>query len=259
MKTEQIASMLEIDQTELESTYKLTQESEIDEKLLTDIVKAQLKEIRVRNLSEGKKQGEGKAKREARTEIENILKEKFNVTGLFDDQVNSLQEILNKKQGSGDEIQALRNDNQTLKNQIGSLEKVVKEKDDMFKTIEVNSTVKQKLFPLIKDLDFTTEKVKDIAIKDFLSSNKFEMTDNGEVLIEKNGTLTTLFEKNAKDHFLQYAKESTPTPRAASFQASNNGYGTDLKTLTTAYRNAKTTEEKASIQKEMKQLIEKEK
>lgn len=254
MKLEQLASLLKKDASELSSTLNLEISADVPDEKLTTILTEHIKLIEVSSLSEGKKQGEGKAKREVLSQAEKLLKEKFEVDGNnFDEIVEALTGKVGKVEIKADEKVIKERDAWKAK-----AEQAIAEKENLkksFERIEVLSEVKQKLNPIIGKFEFPTEKVKEIAFEQFTKDKEFLISE-GSIFIMQDGKPVGTFETLAENHFKDFGKPiqsgSGAPPNRQS--GSSTSFGTTTKELMQSLRQAKTPEERSTILQQLKAL-----
>jgi hypothetical protein len=252
MKLEQMASLLKKDATELVSTLNLTEgQEEVSDEVAVKEISNFIREIEISKLSEGKKQGEGMAKRTILNDAEKKLKEKFGIDGNgFDDLIESLSTKVNsqptdEKWKKEIEIWKAKHDDVTSKYN-GLLTNVTK--------IETKSKVTSKLVNVFDKIDFPTPKVKDIAINDFIEQYQFEEAESG--LYAKKGDKVIIdIENLALTHFKEYGKEKQQGNKP-NVTFPNSSY-TGTKTLDELFAEipkAKTAEERAQILDEIRKI-----
>ena len=253
MKLEQLALLLKKDAKELAGSLNVQEGEEVSpdktEKLLTE----QLKIAELQGISEGKKQAEGRAKREVLQSVEKVLKERFEITGDgFDEMVEQLSLKVNAKPIEVKDDKVLKErDAWKQKAEKEAAEKEVLKKQ--FEKIEKLSEVKQKLTPLLGRYEFPTEKVKQIAIDQFTEANDFLITD-GQIFILQDGKPIGTFDTIAEKHFRDFGKvieKGVPPARDGKPDVS---YGETQKELMESLRKAKTPEEKNTIMQRLKVL-----
>lgn len=253
MKLDQLALLVKKDATELLNTLNLEngQEDVPDEKAVKEIENF-VKEISITKLSEGKKQGEGMAKRSVLSEAEKKIKDKFNVEGTnFDELLDSLNTKLSS-QPSDDKYKkeidlwkAKAEDFQTK--YTGLLTSVSK--------IETKSKVTSRLENVFEKIEFPTNKVRDIAINDFIDQYHFEEAESG--LYAKKGDKVIIdIEALALTHFKEYGKEKENAKAKPNVTFPNNGYtgGKTMEDLWQLLKDAKTPEDRAQVLDEIKKI-----
>lgn len=252
MKLEQMASLLKKDATELVSALNLQDsQAEVPDEVVVKEINNFIREIEISKLSEGKKQGEGMAKRTILSDAEKKLKEKFSVEGnSFDELIESLSTKINSQptdEKYKKEIDLLRAKHSDIESKYNSLLTNAAK-------IETRSKVTSKLTSIFDKIEFPTTKVKEIALNDFVDNYQFEEAESG--LYAKKGDKVIIdIETLAYNHFLEYgkAKQSQQKPNV-SFP--DNTY-TGSKTLEQLYAEipkAKTAEERAQILEEIKKF-----
>lgn len=257
MKLELLASELGKDATELASTFKLEEgATEVSPEIIARELPSIIETIKKSSISEGKKQGEGMARRLVSTEIENLFSKELGIDGKINEMVETLKTKLSKPSEGGNE--EFKKREIAYKTQISTLEKTISEKDEQFSKIETHSKVKSKLMPLISEFDFATEKVRKVAIDSYLNNNKFSISED-DIFIDVNGVLSANFGQDVEKHFSEFAnKKKKETPKPGVQKGEGTSYSTDLAELTKLHSNAKTSDEKNAILKQMKAIIPKE-
>ena len=253
MKLEQLASLLKKDAAELANTLSLQITDEVPEGVISKEFESSLKLARIEGISEGKRQGEGKAKKEALLHVESVLKNKFEVDGsTFDEIVENLTGKVGKVEYLKDDTVIKQRDAWKLKHD--ELQKLYETKIKEFEMIETKSKVKSKLDPYLEKFEFMTDRVKQEAVNSFIHGNKF-VIENEDIFLEAEGKLFNNFEQVAEKHLQEWGKpkgSSTKIPIPSGTGATN--YGSTEAELFKALRNAKTPEEAAAIQKELEKL-----
>lgn len=253
MKLEQMASLLKKDATELASTLNLAEgQAEVPDDIAVKEINNFIREIEISKLNEGKKQGEGMAKRTILTDAEKKIKEKFGVDGAnFDELIDSLSTKISsqptdeKYKKEIDLWKAKHDDISTKYN--GLLTNVTK--------IETKSKVTSKLANVFDKIEFPTNRVKEIAIDDFISQYQFEEAESG--LYAKKGEKVIIDVENlALNHFKEFGKEKQSQTGKPNVTFPNNSY-TGTKTLDELFAEipkAKTPDERAQILEEIKKI-----
>jgi hypothetical protein len=253
MKLEQMASLLKKDATELVSALNLTEgQEEVSDEIAVKEISNFIREIEISKLVEGKKQGEGMAKRTILSDAEKKIKEKFNVEGAsFDDLIESLSTKVNT-QPSDDkykkEIDLWKAKHDDLINKYnGLLTNVTK--------IETKTKVTSKLSTVFDKIDFPSNKVKELAINDFVEQFQFEEAESG--LYAKQGERVIIdIENLALNHFKEYGKMKEVQSAKPNVTFPNMSY-TGKKTMDELFAEipkAKTPEEQAQILDEIAKL-----
>jgi len=253
MKVELLASLLEKDATELSSTLKLGEGvTEVSPEIVKNEISSYIKEIGISKLSEGKKQGEGMTKRLVYTELETKLKDKFGVEGKFDDMITSLESKLKDKGGNNE---AFENERKLWKVKFSDLESENNDLKAKATKVETRNKVKEQLNPILSDFEFSSSKIKDIAIKDYMDNRKFIFSGD-DMFLDNDGTPSAKVKEDAEKHFMDFGKKKGVKPeKPKSDKFDSNSYSGDLAELTKQHSNAKTVEEKNAILKKMKEIM----
>ena len=251
MKLEQLGTLLKKDPKELVSTLNLTEgQDEVSDDIAVKEISNFLKEIEISKISEGKKQGEGMAKRTILSDVEKKIKDKFGIDGTnFDELIDNLstkvtsQPTDEKFKKEIDLWKAKHDDVFTKYN--GLLTNVQK--------IETKSKVTSKLSAVIDKIEFPTSKVKDIAINDFIDSYSFEEAESG--LYAKKGDKVIIdIENLALTHLKEYGKEKQVQPVKPGVTFAG-GFQNGIKTKEELFADldkAKTPEERAEVVENLK-------
>lgn len=254
MNLEQLASMLEKDAAELEVTLKLQKTDEVPAEVIQKEVKSSLKLAAITGISEGKKQAEGRAKKETLTEVERALKSKFEVDGNnFDELLEALSGKVGKVEYKADEKVIKERDIFKAKYEAERLKN--EETLKKFEKIETHGKVKSKLEPILGKFEFATDRVKEIAINSFLESSEFLISGN-EIFLVQDGKPVTSFDQFAEKHMSEFGKakqEGKVIPKINGLPG-NTSYGNNPKELIESLRKATTAEEKAAIQELLKKF-----
>ena len=254
MKLEQLAGMLKKPVKELEDSLNLTNQDEVSDKIIETEINNHIKEIAISNLSEGKKQAEGMARKKVLQEAEAKLKSRFELEdGNFDEMIESLSSKVGRVEKVTDEKIVKERD--AWKAKAEKLDSDFQAKLKELERIETNNFIKRKIEPILEKYDFATPKVKEIAVNQFLEGKNFIISGE-DVFLEIDGKPQANFSKVTESHFLDYGsikgvqKQQNPTrPQQEGFS-----YGNSLPELAKAMREAKTVDEKNAILEKMKSL-----
>lgn len=253
MKLEQMASLLKKDATELASTLNLADgQVDVPDEVAVKEINNFIRETEISKLNEGKKQGEGMAKRTILSDAEKKIKEKFGVDGTnFDELIDSLSNKLSSQptdEKYKKEIDLLKAKNEDLSNKYNGLMTNITK-------IETKSKVTSKLTNVFEKIEFPTGKVKEIAVEDFINQYQFEEAESG--LYAKKGDKVIIdIETLALNHFKEYGKEKQSQSQKPNVMFPNGTY-TGTKTMEDLFAEipkAKTPEERAQILDEIKKL-----
>lgn len=256
MKLERLASLLKKDASELVSSLNLPDVSaDVPDEKLETILIDHIKLVEVQALSEGKKQGEGRAKRETLSNAEKLLKEKFEVDGsTFEEIVEGLTKKVGKVEYKTDE--------KIIKERDAWKQKVVEltaEKEQLQKQFERNgiiAEVKQKLTPIVSKFQFPTERVKEIAFEQFVADKEFLISEGSIFVMQEGkpvGTFETVAELHFKDFGVPVDKTQKVPPHRTTTQ-SQHSYGETVSELMVSLRTAKTPDEQNAIMDKLKAL-----
>jgi len=251
MKTEQLASLLKKDATELSSTLNLELSADVPDDILTRELTNFHSELKINSIAEGKKQGDGMAKRLVMTEVDKHLKETFGVEG------NDFKEIVENVKG--------------LKSESKTDDKVSKERDqwkqtalskdveiqnlkNQFEQIQTTDKIKSQILPKLDKFEFATPKVREVAVNEFLSNRKFKV-DGQDIFIERNDAFFTLSDVEIENHFKEYGivksvKSNGTKPR----EQNGTSYGSSVADLLKAIDKATTPEELSDLRSQLSAL-----
>jgi hypothetical protein len=255
MKLESLASLLGKEATELTTTLNVDIGQEVDENQVSKLLSEHINLIKITSLSEGKKQGEGKAKREVLTDVEKRLKSEFEVDGdNFDALLTGLKSKVGKVEIKTDEkvLQELNAWKQKAATAQSELDKF---KSD-FERQQVISQVKTKLNPILEKFEFATEKVKEIAISNLLQDKDFLISGETTFIVE-NGNPIGALNDLAEKHFSDFGKVKTNTtiPPNRQFTPGPPNSENHIAELNKKLMFAKTLDEKRKILEELNKLI----
>jgi len=251
MKLEQLASLLKKDATELSGTLNLEVTSEVSDEILTRELTNFHKELEVTFLSQGKKQGEGMAKRLVMTEAEKHLKETFGVDG------KDFNEVVENVKGLKSESKT----DEKLKSELDKWKQTALSKDNeiatlksQFETIQVTEKIKSNILPKLDKFEFATPKVREVAVNEFLSNRKFKV-DGQDIFIERNDAFFTLSDVEIENHFKEYGivksvKSNGTKPR----EQNGTSYGSSVADLLKAIDKATTPEELSDLRSQLSAL-----
>lgn len=254
MKLELLASLLGKDATELKGTLNL---ADGQENVPDEVVQSQIKEFisieklnaKQAGISEGKKQAEGMSTRLTMEKVEKRLKE-LGIEGQnFEEQINWL--TTNKNTGKGADVdKKLLEKLDILKVKLETVEKEKNEIYEKFTRKELEKNLQKKLSSVIEKFQFPTDHVKEMAVQEFVNSNKFLENEGDVFLLDIEGKPTAKFEQQALQHFEKWgvkADKANLPPTRENKPGSSGSYGNNLEDLFKSLRNAKTPEEMAAI------------
>lgn len=253
MKVEQLAILLKKDATELVSTLNLTEDqTEVDDQVAVKEIENFVKEISITKFSEGKKQAEGMAKRVVLTDVEKKIKDKFGVEG------SNLDELIENASSK-----VVPQDDSKFRKEIDLWKAKTADFESKYNGIiqehnhrVMTEKVVNHLSPIFEKFEFSTPKVKDIAVKEFVSKYQFEDSESG--VYAKDGDKIIVDVSNlAVNHFKEYGKEKVVEVKGKPNVVQSFGTGSGVKTieeLMAEIPKAKTSEERAAILQEIQKL-----
>jgi hypothetical protein len=252
MKLEFLSGLLEKPTTELEATYNVSDPENVQDDVLKKVFTDHIKEIRISALSEGKKQGEGMAKRTVLSQAEKTLKDAFEVDGSNFDEI--LENLKVKKFDSKGGDEKVIKENAVLKTKYADLESQFTTLKTSIETEKAQYGIKEKLLPHFEKFEIAP-KAKESALKDFFSIGKLSISDDTIVMDTDTG-IKIINDKYIEDYLSGYG-----TPKQAKTVTSNNrdkasetSYGNDLTSLWDSFHKAKTLEEKKIITDKIRAL-----
>ena len=253
MKLEFLASLLEKDVMELQGTLNLEGDT-VPEEVVKETLQNHIKEIAVMKLSEGKKQAEGMAKKKVLSEAEKKLKEKFELTGnTYDELIDSLADkMVSQSDNTGEQ---LRKEKEALKVKLADYEDRLNRMQQEYELQMNQKTIVDKLNPLLSKYDFATDKVKQLAINDYIQNRKFIVSD-GDIFLELDGKPVAYIESDLEKHMLQFAvikANSAPKPTSVEINDTTSSFGNTISELLKALKTAP-VEEREAIKNKIKQL-----
>lgn len=249
MKLEQMATLLGKDAEELKGTLNLAEvTAEVPDDLILTHVGNHIKELTLTAKREGIKEGEGKAKRLALTEVEKTLKDTFSVDGKdFNEVVENLKGL--KSDSKADE---------KLLKQVEVWKQTANEKETVINQLRgeiENVKIKERISSTIDAFDFATPKVKQVAIDEFFNSNKFNI-EGSDVFMEKDNKMYVLNDDVINSHFKEFGtpktnRQNTTTPRNTTTTTSG---GQTAAEIYAEISKAKTPEEIQALRQKLKDL-----
>lgn len=252
MKLEQLASLLKKDATEFSSTLNLDVTSEVSDDILTRELTNFHKELEINFKAEGKKQGEGMAKRLVMTEAERTLKDTFGVDG---SNFNEIVENLKGLKSDGKTDDKLKADLDKWKQTALAKDNEIQNLKNQFETIQVTEKIKGQILPKLDKFEFATSKVREVAVNEFLNNRKFKV-EGSDIFIEKNDAFFTLSETEIENHFKDYGvlKSNKPNGTAPRQPQSGTSYGTSKAELLKEIEKAPTLEDLARLREQLNAL-----
>ena len=245
MKLETLAVVLEKTASELQADLKLEEGIEL---VPDDIAKSAIIDFGKGQFSKGKEQGLGWAKKEVLKDVEKRLGDKLGETGQFDDLLSKVGQAP-KDNIWKDKFTALNDEFSNFKNDIDKQKKL--------------SVIETKVSNLLDTFD-GSDKLKKLATKEFINTNKFEIDDdyitildNENKPLKRDGKFVE-FENLVDGHFSNLFEKKTKSsaPSGAGSQ-NNNSSNSGVNTIAEAFKAlklAKTADERSLIQKRIKEL-----
>ena len=250
MKLEQLASLLGKDATELQGSLNLENQAEVPDEILTRELTNFTKELSITKFNEGKKQGEGMAKRLVMTEAEKTLKDTFGVDG------NSFNELVENLKGLKSESKAdekLLKERDQWKATALSKDTEIQNLKTQFETIQVTEKIKTQIVPKLDKFDFATSKVREVAVNDFIQNRKFKI-EGSDIFIERNDAFFTLSDNEIENHFKEYGTIKQSKGNGTPPRNTGTSYGTSKADLFKEIDKATTPEEVARLREELAAL-----
>ena len=263
MKIGVIAELLGKSAQELSSALNLEAGAEVvPEDVALKVLKSHISDIEKGNFSKGKDEGFKWGEKQAKTGVEKMLKEKFEVEGDLDSQIAALTTKVqpgdDKKLSSLQREVELRNEKlKALQNEFDSYKEGIQKRENQNFLIS-------KLNPVLDHFDSPTPKMKELVVAGFLESVNYERAENDIFLLDKDGKPLKKgdsfvgFENYALEYFSEYlpkkAGGKTPpgTPPAGGTPPAVNG--TTMNELMVELRGAKTAEQRTAIHARIKAL-----
>lgn len=250
MKLEQLASLLGKDATELQGSLNLENQAEVPDEILTRELTNFTKELSITKFNEGKKQGEGMAKRLVMTEAEKTLKDTFGVDGSnFNELVENLKGL--KSESKADE--KLLKERDQWKATALSKDTEIQNLKTQFETIQVTEKIKTQIVPKLDKFDFATSKVREVAVNDFIQNRKFKI-EGSDIFIERNDAFFTLSDNEIENHFKEYGTIKQSKGNGTPPRNTGTSYGTSKADLFKEIDKATTPEEVARLREELASL-----
>ena len=250
MKLEQLASLLGKDATELQGSLNLENQADVPDEILTRELTNFTKELSITKFNEGKKQGEGMAKRLVMTEAEKTLKDTFGVDG------NSFNELVENLKGLKSESKAdekLLKERDQWKATALSKDTEIQNLKTQFETIQVTEKIKTQIVPKLDKFDFATSKVREVAVNDFIQNRKFKI-EGSDIFIERNDAFFTLSDNEIENHFKEYGTIKQSKGNGTPPRNTGTSYGTSKADLFKEIDKATTPEEVARLRQELASL-----
>ncbi len=250
MKLEQLASLLGKDATELQGSLNLESQADVPDEILTRELTNFTKELSITKFNEGKKQGEGMAKRLVMTEAEKALKDTFGVDGSnFNELVENLKGL--KSESKADE--KLLKERDQWKATALSKDTEIQNLKTQFETIQVTEKIKTQIVPKLDKFDFATSKVREVAVNDFIQNRKFKI-EGSDIFIERNDAFFTLSDNEIENHFKEYGTLKQSKGNGTPPRNTGTRYGTSKADLFKEIDKATTPEEVARLREELAAL-----
>lgn len=252
MKVEQLATLLKKDATELQGTLNLEGQAEVPDDILTRELTNFHSELKVNYIAEGKKQGEGMAKRLVMTEAERTLKDTFGIDGKdFNEIVENLKGL--KSEGKTDE--KMKADLDKWKQTALAKDTEIQTLKNQFETIQVTEKIKGQILPKLDKFEFATSKVREVAISEFLNNKKFKV-EGSDIFIERNDAFFTLSETEIDNHFKEFGTVKQNNSKGTPPRQTTGGtsYGSSKADILKAIDKAKTAEEITDLRTQLNAL-----
>lgn len=253
MKLEQMATLLGKDAEELKGTLNLENvTAEVPGDLILTHVGNHIKELTLTAKREGIKEGEGKAKRLALTEVEKTLKDTFSVDGKdFNDVVENLKGL--KSDSKADE--KLLKQVEVWKQTANEKETVINQLKGEIENVKIKERISSTILPKLDAFEFATPKVKQVAIDEFFNSNKFNI-EGSDVFMEKDNKMYVLNDDVINNHFKEFGtpktnRQNTTTPRNTTTTTIGGQTAAEIYAEIT---KAKTTDDIQALKQKLKDL-----
>ncbi len=254
MKLEQLAALLKKDATEFSSTLNLDAQAEVPDDILTRELTSFHSELKVNYIAEGKKQGDGMAKRLVMTEAEKALKDAFGIDGKdFNELVDNLKVLKSSEGGKVDE--KIKADAEKWKQTALAKETEIQTLKSQFETIQTTEKIRGQILPKLDKFEFATAKVREVAINEFLSTKKFKV-DGSDIFLERHdNTFVVLSDNEIESHFKEFGtiKQGKP-PGTPPRQPSGTSYGSSKAEIYKAIDKATTAEEITALREQLNAL-----
>lgn len=260
MKVEFLAGLLSKPVTELAATLKVAEKSDLTQeqygKLLEDHIKESVEDAKLKAREESDK----KHTRLVKTALEKTVKEKFPFVkaAMIDDMLTELEEEFSKRKPEDSEarkleIEALKLKAKTAEDKLTAKEQELAEK-------EQRGTIAKKLDKHLAKYEFASDKVKELAVAEFMKANKF-IVSGEDLFLEKDGKPVVNFEADINAHLAAFGKPVTPgKPSGVPSETPKPGEGESADTsragLFKSLRATTDPAERARIQEQINNLAE---
>ena len=250
MKLEQLALLLKKDATELSSTLNLENQADVPDEILTRELTNFHSELKINSIAEGKKQGEGMAKRLVMTEAEKTLKDTFGIDG---NNFNELVENLKGLKSEGKTDEKLKSELDKWKQTALSKDTEIASLKSEFEKIQTTEKLKLSIVPKLDKFEFATSKVREVAVNDFIQNRKFKI-EGSDIFIERNDAFFTLSDNEIENHFKEYGTIKQSKGNGTPPRNTVTSYGTSKADLFKEIDKATTPEEVARLREELAAL-----
>jgi hypothetical protein len=253
MKLESLASLLGKDAEELKGTLNLAEvTAEVSDETILTYVGNHIKELRQNAKRDGKKEGEGMAKRLVMSEVEKTIKDSFSVEGK--DFSEMLENLKNLKSDSKPDEKLLKQLD-VWKTTATEKDTIISQLKGEIETVKIKERISSTILPELETFEFATPKVKQVAIDEFFNSNKFNIEGN-DVFLERDNKMYVLNKDVIVNHFKDFGTIKTIKPNTTTPRPTSTSSGESIKEIMSEIATAKTPEEIQRLRQKLKDLAQ---
>ncbi|MFO0202795.1 MAG: hypothetical protein ACK528_06650, partial [Alphaproteobacteria bacterium] len=145
-----------------------------------------------------------------------------------------------------------------LKAKIFEAENKLAQKEQEYEKQLTQKTIIDKITPLLSKYEFATDRVKQLALQEYINSNQFIVSDD-ELFIEIDGKPIASMDAILERHMLQFGtlkQAGSQKPKAVEVSGNNASYGDSISELLKQLKTAP-IEEREAIKAKIKQIEQK--
>jgi hypothetical protein len=200
-----LASLLGKEEKEFLEVHKL--EGDLTLESVESILKSELPNWKKKLITEAKDEAYGRATKEQFTKVEKQLSDRFGITstGDFAKVLDELESKIQPPKGNDDAIEKVKRDAEIWKEKFNALNTDFgKYKETIEFEGKKNKVVSKLNSVLPETFDVKSDKLKELAMNQFLSDYNFDLIDNDVQLFQGDKPIFKPFEDVAKEYFKEY-------------------------------------------------------
>lgn len=255
MKLEILGSILKKEPTELASTLKIAEGSDVPDDQVSKLITAHIESERALLKASIETEQKGMQTRLAKTALEKSLKEKFAFLkgSKLDDMMDEIDAQLSSSGSSDSEKLALTKQIEAFKLKA---EKAEKELSDFTKAEADKArkaSIVARLSAQLEKYEFVSDKVKELAIDQFINSNSF-IVSGTDIFLEKDSKPVVISDKDIESHFSSFGSVKDTKKKLPNTRDEGGEGKLSRQDLFKKLKEASTPEDIARIQEQISSL-----